>query len=104
MPLSASSIDTQGTITPPSSWAFPINFWHGPDPNVSPIAQTGSNLGVPGSTTISDGGASNSSAAMAFGQTVTARGILGQPLMWAFILMMIAVIGFAHMAHHEVRA
>jgi hypothetical protein len=92
---------SQGTISPPAVFAMPGWAWNAVPNGVAVLTQQGSNAGVPGGTIASDGGGTQ--AAAQFGATAVSRGVLGQPIFWAFVLMAIAVAGFAHLAHHSMR-
>ena len=96
-----------GTLsTPVPSFAFPGNAVNGPSNTyVAQISNGSPNLGVPGNNSLSSSaGTSNPVAdAVSSGQQAANSAPTNQPVFWAVVLMIVAVVMFAHIARVEIK-
>lgn len=82
--------------------------YYGRGPAPAPLAQQGSNAGLPGVNMIQTSAGpsvagSGVAAAQDAGQAASMRMPFGQPVMWLVVLMALSIIMFAHMANVEIK-
>ncbi len=85
------------TLSPEPSFSWPSELLSGPSFSQTPPIVSGSNAGVPGS---SSGANSSLNDALAVGQSALA-GATSNLLFWAIVFFVVGLLVLAHISYHE---
>ena len=100
MSAQTTDVTSAGVATDPfDSWVMPSTSWFGPSPNNVSAQVPTSNAGVPQTAATT----SSTQQAVAFGAAATARPVYQQPVFWAIVLMVVAVIMLSHVARLQIK-